>query len=261
MVTNRDYSPFASSIPRARAARDAVRAIEAHVRADFRRTVVFGTIALAALITGHQIGGVHAHSAHVRLFAYGCALLTAIFGIAASRTAAREVDRFTTARAGAAAATPLRIIVLLVGYLIAAITVCDLCAVDLGHLLIGGAITGIVVGLAAQPILGNLFAGIVLLFARPYVPGQRIRVMAGAINGPHEGVIVSAGLLYTMLQTDDGPLNIPNSALMAAAVGPAEVRHDETPVPPPWTDDDQPQKSRDLATAVAEGHAVNYQQP
>ncbi len=231
---------------------------ELHVRPDFRRTIVFGAIALAALITGHDIGGVHAQSTNIRLAAYGCALLVAIFGIAASQTAAREVQRFTVARAGAAAAAPLRLTTLLVGYLFAAISVCDLCDVNMGHLLIGGAITGIVVGLAAQPVLGNLFAGIVLLFARPYVPGQRIRVMAGAINGPHEGVIISAGLLYTTLDTADGPLNIPNSALMAAAVGPAASHDDEAPSDT-YTEDDQPQKTRDIATAIAENQAVNHQ--
>jgi len=49
-------------------------------------------------------------------------------------------------------------------------------------------------------------------------------VMSGAINGPHVGVIVSAGLLYTVLETADGPLNIPNSSLLAAAVGPAPTK-------------------------------------
>jgi small-conductance mechanosensitive channel len=97
--------------------------------------------------------------------------------------------------------------------------VCDLAGLQLNQLLVGGAITGIILGLAAQPVLSNLFAGLVLLFARIYVRGQRVRVMAGALNGPLYGVIVSAGLLYTVLETDDGPLNIPNSSLLASAVG------------------------------------------
>ncbi|HEY2791756.1 MAG TPA: mechanosensitive ion channel family protein [Micromonosporaceae bacterium] len=266
MTKNSEFPQPAASVPHSRSAHEAFRAFESHVRPDFRKTIVFGALALALLITGHDIGGVHAHSAAVRLGAYGCALLVAIFGVAASRTAAREVQRFTTARAGAAAAAPLRIGVLLIGYLIAVISVCDLCAVHMGHLLIGGAITGIVVGLAAQPVLGNLFAGIVLLFARPYVPGQRIRVMAGAINGPHQGVIVSAGLLYTTLQTEDGPLNIPNSALMAAAVGPAEGQperddYESDASAGASAGDDQAQKSRDLATAIAESRAVSHEQP
>ena len=202
---------------------DAPRLFELHARPDFRKTVVFGLITLATLIAGHEVGGVHASAVRVRLIAYGCALLVAVFGVAASRTAAREVHRIALARAGEVAATPLRLAVLLGGYLIVAITVCDLVGLELRQLLVGGAITGIILGLAAQPVLGNLFAGLVLLFARPYVPGQRVRVMSGALNGPLVGVIVSAGLLYTVLETDDGALNIPNSSLLASAVGPAQA--------------------------------------
>jgi len=193
---------------------------ELRVRPDFRKTVAFGLIALAALIAGHEVGGLHTPAVRARLIAYGCAVLVAGFGVAASRTAAREVHRVVVARAGEPAGTPLRLVVMLGGYLIAAISVCDLIGLHLGQLLVGGAITGIILGLAAQPVLGNLFAGLVLLFARPYVPGQQVRVMSGAINGPHLGVIVSAGLLYTVLDTADGPLNIPNSSLLASAVGP-----------------------------------------
>lgn len=233
---------------------DALRAIELRVRPDFRKTIVFGLIALAALIAGHEVGGVHATSLRMRLIAYGCALLTAVFGVAASRTAAREVQRVAVARAGDAAGTPLRLFVLLGGYLIAAISVCDLVGIQLRQLLVGGAITGIVIGLAAQPVLGNLFAGLVLLFARPYVPGQQVRVLSGAINGPHVGVIISAGLLYTMLETPDGPLNIPNSTLLAAAVGPAPQNLDPEPteeVPAPQQLAPPIQDGAALATVIA----------
>jgi small-conductance mechanosensitive channel len=208
---------------------ESLRQLEMRVRPDFRRTVVFGLAALAALIAGHEVGGVHAGSARMRLIAYGCAVLVGVFGVAASRTAAREVQRIAVARAGVVAGTPLRVVVLLAGYLTAAISVCDLAGLELRQLLVGGAITGIILGLAAQPVLSNLFAGLVLLFARPYVPGQRVRVMSGALNGPHVGVIVSAGLLYTVLDTDSGPLNIPNSSLLASAVGPAPDEPEEKP--------------------------------
>jgi small-conductance mechanosensitive channel len=236
---------------------DPTRLFELRVRPDFRRTVVFGLIALAALIAGHEVGGVHAATLRVRLIAYGCALLVAVFGVAASRTAAREVHRVAVARAGDVAGTPLRLLVLLGGYLIAAISVCDLVGFQLRQLLVGGAITGIILGLAAQPVLSNLFAGLVLLFARPYVPGQRVRVMSGAINGPHVGVIVSAGLLYTMLETAEGPLNIPNSSLLAAAVGPAIVPADATDRPEQAASDGTPppQDGATLATVVASAEA------
>ena len=196
-----------------------LRSIDPRLLRDFRKAIWFGSTALAALVAGYGLGGIHATTASHRFAAYGCAALVAVFGVLASRAAAQGVQRVAVQHAGDKAGTPLRIMILLVGYLIAVIAFCDLMDVDVGHLLIGGAITGIVVGLAAQPVLGNLFAGLVLLLARPYVAGERVRVLSGAINGPHEGVVVSAGLLYTTLQTDSGPLNIPNSTLMAAAVG------------------------------------------
>ena len=49
----------------------------------------------------------------------------------------------------------------------------DLFALPLGNLLIGGAVTGMILGIAAQQSLSNVFAGLVLLFARPYIPGER----------------------------------------------------------------------------------------
>jgi small-conductance mechanosensitive channel len=229
----------------------ALRTIELRVRPDFRKTIVFGLIALITLVAGHDVGGVHATSLRVRLIAYGCALLTTVSGVAASRTAAREVQRIAVAKAGDIAGTPLRLIVLLGGYLIAAISVSDLVGIQLRQLLVGGAITGIIIGLAAQPILGNLFAGLVLVFARPYVPGQQVRVLSGAINGPHVGVIISAGLLYTMLETSDGPLNIPNSTLLAAAVGPASQDHDPEPGEPSVQAPPSTQDGTALATVIA----------
>lgn len=196
-------------------------------RPDFRKTFVFSLLALIALVVGIEVGGVGAPSVHLRLAGYGCAVLTGVFGFAASQTAAREVQRIAVARAGDVAGTPLRLVTLLVGYTIGGSAVCWLVGIDLRQLLVGGAITGIIVGLAAQPVLSNLFAGLVLLFARPYLPGQQVRVLSGSINGPLEGVVTSAGLLYTVLQTAEGPLNIPNSALLTAAVGPALKKAEE----------------------------------
>jgi Mechanosensitive ion channel len=234
---------------------DPPRLFELRVRADFRKTLVYGLIALAALIAGHEIGGVQATTLRIRLIAYGCALLVAVSGVAASRSAAREVHRVAVARAGEVAATPLRLVVQLAGYLIVAISACDLLGIQLRQLLVGGAITGIILGLAAQPVLSNLFAGLVLLFAQVYLPGQRVRVMSGAINGPHVGVIVSAGLLYTVLETADGPLNIPNSVLLGSAVGPSlaqpEPTEEGTAEPAPFHAGAPTQDGAALATVIA----------
>ena len=40
-----------------------------------------------------------------------------------------------------------------------------------------------IIGLAAQQTLGNLIAGMVLLSARPFRVGERVRLQAGGIAG------------------------------------------------------------------------------
>jgi small-conductance mechanosensitive channel len=163
---------------------------------------------------------VHAHHRQAQLIAYGCALGFLIFGVLATRSAASELARVSQNRAGAAASTPLRVVTLLAGYALTLLISLDLFAVPVGHLLVGGAVTGVIVGIAAQQTLGNLFAGLVLLFSRPYIPGERIRVRAGSLGGTLDGTVVSVGLMYTTMATSEGTVNIPNSGLLGAAVGP-----------------------------------------
>ena len=47
-----------------------------------------------------------------------------------------------------------------------------------------------------------------------------MRIRSGALSGTLDGTVTSVGLLNTTLSTQDGVLNIPNGALLAAAVGP-----------------------------------------
>jgi small-conductance mechanosensitive channel len=85
---------------------------------------------------------------------------------------------------------------------------------------VGGAFTAVVLGLAAQQTLGNLIAGIVLLSARPFSVGQRIRLQAGALGGTIEGVVDSLGLLYTTIAAGEDRSMVPNSGVLSAVVVP-----------------------------------------
>ena len=207
--------------------RAAIRAVDSKVRPDFRRAIVCAVLAFTLYGASPYFGGVHAATLDRRLAAYGTAAGFVVFGLAATRSAASELTRVSLSRAGAAAATPLRVGSLLVGYLIVALTAMDLFAVPVGNLLVGGAVTGMILGIAAQQSLSNVFAGLVLLFARPYIPGEKVRIRSGALGGTLDGTVTSVGLLYTTLSTQDGVLNIPNGGLLAAAVGP--LPHDTQP--------------------------------
>jgi small-conductance mechanosensitive channel len=89
-----------------------------------------------------------------------------------------------------------------------------------GTLVAGSAFTAVVLGLAAQQTLGNLIAGLVLLSARPFRVGERVRLQAGAVAGQAEGVVSSLGLLYTTLARGDDQMMIPNNVVLSAAIVP-----------------------------------------
>jgi small conductance mechanosensitive channel len=87
-------------------------------------------------------------------------------------------------------------------------------------LAVGGAFTAVVVGLAAQQTLGNLIAGTVLISARPFRVGERIKLQAGGLAGETEGVVSSLGLLYVVLARGEDRIMVPNSVVLSAAVVP-----------------------------------------
>jgi len=87
-------------------------------------------------------------------------------------------------------------------------------------LAVGGAITAVILGLAAQQTVGNLIAGAVLLSARPFRVGDRIRVHAGGVGGTVEGTVASLGLLYTTLANGADRIMVPNNVVLSAAVVP-----------------------------------------
>ena len=93
---------------------------------------------------------------------------------------------------------------------------------------------GVLLGIAAQQSLANLFAGLVLLFARPFRVGDHVRFRAGALSGQIEGVITDISLTYVRLETEEGRVLVPNSQALAAAVllVPAPPPSEEAPGTP-----------------------------
>jgi small-conductance mechanosensitive channel len=113
------------------------------------------------------------------------------------------------------------------GFLIRLLTIVIMVAVALriaglnaNTLAVGGAFTAVVLGLAAQQTLGNLFAGLVLLSTRPFRVGERVRLTGGALAGSIEGVVSSLGLFYTTFISGAERTLVPNSVLLQLAVVP-----------------------------------------
>jgi small-conductance mechanosensitive channel len=114
-----------------------------------------------------------------------------------------------------------------VGFLIRLITMCIAVVIALRvagirprTLLLGGAATAVVLGLAAQQTLGNVMAGTVLLNARTFRVGERIRLQGGGLAGSVEGIVTSLGLMYTTLANGADTIMVPNAVVLSVAVVP-----------------------------------------
>ena len=114
-----------------------------------------------------------------------------------------------------------------VGFLVRLVTVgitllvaLEIAGVSAASLVATSAFTAVIVGLAAQQTLGNLFAGMVLLSARPFRVGERVRFQAGAVGGQIEGIVSSLGLLYTTLAQGEDRIMVPNNVVLSAVVVP-----------------------------------------
>lgn len=208
------------------ATRGALQALDAKIRPDFKRAVAGALLAFILLGVAVEQGGVRSDR-HYHLVAIIAGVGFFVVGLGTVRSAAREVSRIATVRASPTAGSGLYILTSVIGYVLLVLGVLQVLNVRLASLLVGGAVTGVVLGIAAQQSLGNFFAGLVLLFARPFTPGDRITIHSGALGGPFEGVIIGSGLIYTTILTETGDIHLPNSGLLGAAIGPVAATPDD----------------------------------
>src|SRR6476659_6670677 len=80
---------------------------------------------------------------------------------------------------------------------IATVVALAIAGVKPSTLALGGGFTAVVIGLAAQQVLGNMLAGVVLITNRPFRVGERVRLQGGVLAGQTEGVVGQQGLFYT----------------------------------------------------------------
>jgi hypothetical protein len=192
--------------------------------------IIGGVVALSALGLGRAFGKISHSSINEKLIVWAAALGLVVAGAFAivhlSRAAGRSIARRTSIGTGAS----VRLITNGVGYLILIFALLTVLGVSLDHLLIGAGVAGIILGVAAQQSLGNVFAAIVMLVARPFVVGDSIRIRSG-VTGVLDVRVLGIGLTYVTVETDDGLLRVPNSLLLAAGIG--QLRPGATPIPSP----------------------------
>ncbi|MEM3737107.1 MAG: mechanosensitive ion channel [Candidatus Bathyarchaeia archaeon] len=147
------------------------------------------------------------------------------------RTISQIIVSYGTPRLGVSNTVALKNLFLIAGWLILFLVGSSMFGVDLAAALVGVGFVGLVLGLAAQTVLSNLFAGIVIMISRPFKVGDRITVNTSqygfvAPTYPHEvlipgytGIVKDIGMLRTRLEGDDNvPVSYPNSALIQAMI-------------------------------------------
>jgi len=158
----------------------------------------------------------------------GAVVLIAYASARAFTSAANEVLR---RRGQVQHGATIRIFLNLLVAIIAVLALFELAGVSAESIFLGSAFIGIILGLAAQTVLSNVFAGLLLVLANPFRPGDRVSFISSSYGAfapsyPHEmvypsysGTIQDVELLYTILRLDAGGIaKVPNSVVLGALV-------------------------------------------
>lgn len=201
------------------------------VKRSRRETMVLLPLLIALVIAYDRrysiLGWTHVHRHQTALqrgletpVQIAVALALVAIGWALARAASRFVGPTFLRRMDPATAGTFGFLIRLLTIILTIVVALGIAGVQLQALVVGGGFTAVIVGLAAQQTLGNAIAGMVLLSARPFRVGERVRFQAGAVGGTVEGIVSSLGLLYTTLSRGADRVMIPNNVVLAAVVVP-----------------------------------------
>lgn len=187
-----------------------------------------------------------------QVIAAGCAAAFCVFASVATYGLSGKARSVLELRVGTAHAAVVRYFLLLIGGFTTLVVTLVLFDVPVSQLILGGALTSVFVGIAAQQALSNVFAGMVLLLARPFRVGDAIRLRAGALGdgGQLDGTVTEIGITYVRLDTGASIMAVPNSQVLNAVVGPQPQPQPQplaaVPVSPPGDDQPNPPGRRAL---------------
>jgi small-conductance mechanosensitive channel len=185
---------------------------------------LLAVLAMAGSVLARQQAGRHGDPLPLQLVASGCAAAFFVCAFAATLGLSGRVRDLLLPRIGNAHATMVRLLLVLAGGLTTLVLTLQLLRLPVGQLILGGALTGVLVGIAAQQTLANLFAGIILLLSRPFIVGDDVRLWSGPLGGEFEGTVLEIGLTYVRLQAEKGEFRLPNAQVLSSAVGPSQAK-------------------------------------
>jgi small-conductance mechanosensitive channel len=213
---------------------EAWREIVPELRAGALRRARAETVGFAALFAGviivydHRVAWLgirvarphHAATTTATVAQAVTVLLLVILGWAIARDFGRVLSPSLSKRVDPATAGTIGFLVRLITLVAAVIVALRFAGIDTADIAIGASFTAVVFGLAAQQTLANLIAGLVLLSARPFRVGERVRLQGGMLAGQIEGTVTALGLLYTTFATGQDRILVPNNTIIQIAIMP-----------------------------------------
>jgi small conductance mechanosensitive channel len=166
----------------------------------------------------------------------------AVAGIIVIYVLGREIGIVSSRLLGPKRGNMIYVVFRFIAYIVLALVLLSIAGVPPTDLLAGGTFAGLVLGLAAQTVLSNIIAGVMIIISRPYEVGDRITFLSwqyglvvpayppkfyshDTLMPGYSGLVLDLGLAYTKLQLDEGPpMKIPNSVMVVAAIVSHELK-------------------------------------
>jgi len=149
------------------------------------------------------------------------------------------ISQYVSCYVGASQGNTVRLLFQVVSFAVLLVVAFSLTGGNWGNALLGAGFLGIVLGLAAQAVLGNFFAGLMLIASKPFGIDDRIALINwqygkfppslshGWLEPAYTGYVKEITLIYTKIMTDSNMLvTVPNGVAMQCLI--LNHNHDKT---------------------------------
>jgi small-conductance mechanosensitive channel len=157
------------------------------------------------------------------LITLGGSVAFVVFGLISAFAWAHWTKSIFTRFVGTGYGSIVRYVLILIGICVVVVVTLSMLGFRVGQLVLGGTVTAVLLTIAAQQALSNVFAGLMLQFAHPFKVGDSIWVRSGALAGTIEGVVAEVSITYVTLENDEGRVLLPNAVVLASAVSPVRT--------------------------------------
>jgi small-conductance mechanosensitive channel len=187
-----------------------------HTNAKILPSIVF---IIVGLFLSSKYRGIKQGSTDHKILAVTGVVIFALSAVLFLRILTSDIRKtMVSNRLGVSRSSAIQFVLRLIGYLVILFIGLDRLGIAVGHILLGSAVLGIIIGVAAQQALGNFFASIVLIASHPFSVGQEVTLTSGSLGGSYTGKVIDIGITHTRIRQEDGSIiALPNSTLLTGA--------------------------------------------